>query len=537
MRAHGITKGYRTAFVGLLVGLLFCSFAYAGGYQEGRVQVSIFHRAGYGAVTSGFGAFGNSPDPPGFSWGHTFVQPNGPETTTAFAGLELILRPDFAGYSIRDGTGIWQKGGEGFSPASTNIKTSGTFFWYPDQPGSNQGATGIVFVHYIIQGHVGSSLGDYAEFTSDVLFNTAASGQVSLHLHYKNDQPGATFSGVDLYAQAPFFIKTTNGNGKEEFDMVENTLFQVNDPGEGSLSGVGNLGPATPLAGSPTATPVPIAQPARAQNIATRERVLNGNNVLIGGFIVTGSQSKKVLIRGIGPSTGLAAALVDPTLEVRDSANQLVASNDNWKINDQTGQSQEAEIQATTIPPPNDLESAIIVTLSAGNSAYTAILRGKGGATGIGLVEVYDLDSGGGSQLANLSTRGFVDTGENVLIGGVIIGPNSSQSSRVVLRAIGPSLTPLGIDNALLDPTLELHNANGALIRRNDNWKINDETGQSQQAEIQGTSLAPSSDLESAIASSLIPGNYTAIVAGKNGGTGVGVVEVYNLQQLTTFRM
>jgi hypothetical protein len=273
-----------------------------------------------------------------------------------------------------------------------------------------------------------------------------------------------------------------------------------------------------------------VSQPARAQNIATRERVLNGENVLIGGFIVTGSEPKTVLIRGIGPSSGVTGALNDPILELRDSSNQLIASNDNWKINDQTGQSQQAEIEATTIPPTNEQESAILISLPAGTSAYTAILRDKKGDPGIGLVEVYDLSPTAGSQLANISTRGLVDVGQNVLIGGLIIGPASSQNATIVIRAIGPSLLQAGISNALADPTLELHNANGATLKTNDNWKIDDQSSQSQETQIRATGLAPSNDLESALVASLGPDQYTVVVAGKNGGVGVGVVEVYNLQ-------
>jgi hypothetical protein len=506
--------------------LLLLSRTALGGFESGNVHVSVFHHAGYGVVTSGFGPFGTDYVQRGFSWGNTFRQPNGPEVTSGWAGFQLLLNHDLAGYGIRDGTGVSQSGGNGHSPASVSYITSATFFWRPDQTG--QVAQGIIASHYILAGHVGSAPTDFVEFTADVQFNAASFGTIPLHLHYKNSQPGSSFSGVNLYAEAPVTIRTVNGNATLECDINENTVFTVTDPGDGSLSGVGSIGPVTVPTGSPT--PPPLAQPARAQNIATRERVLDGENVLIGGFIVTGGEPKKVLIRGIGPSTGLNGALGNPRLELRDSANQLVSSNDDWKINDQTGQSQQAEIEATTIAPQNDQESAILVTLPAGSSAYTAILRGKSGGTGVGLVEVYDLSPDAGSQLANISTRGFVDVGQNVLIGGIIIGPASLQNTRIAIRAIGPSLTQVGISNALADPTLELHDSNGALIRTNDNWKTDDQTGQSQEAEIRATEVPPSNGLESAIVSTLSPGQYTAIVAGKGGGTGVGLVEVYNLQ-------
>jgi hypothetical protein len=245
--------------------------------------------------------------------------------------------------------------------------------------------------------------------------------------------------------------------------------------------------------------------------------VLTGDNVLIGGFIVTGTDAKTVIVRGIGPSLtsqGVPDALQDPSLELHDGSGATIALNDNWK------DSQEAEIQATGIPPSNDLESAIVATLPANNSGYTAILRGTNDTTGVGLVEVYDLSQSANSRLANISTRGFVDTGDNVMIGGFILGGDT----KIIVRAIGPSLTSLGVASALEDPTLELHDQNGATIASNDNWK------DMQQSEIEATTIPPTDDRESAIVASLSPGNYTAIVRGKSSTTGVALVEVYNIQ-------
>ncbi|MGZ5553658.1 MAG: hypothetical protein ACXWHF_08465, partial [Chthoniobacterales bacterium] len=259
-------------------------------------------------------------------------------------------------------------------------------------------------------------------------------------------------------------------------------------------------------------------------NISTRLRVQTDDNVLIGGFILTGSVPKKVIIRAIGPSLGnfgIAGALSDPVLELRDGAGALLKSNDNWKIDDENQQSQEASIVATTIPPSNDLESAIIATLPP-QQGFTAIVRGQGDTTGIAVIEVYDLNSTDDAILANISSRGFVDTGNNVMIGGFIVG-GGAGSGKVIVRAIGPSLIPYGIGNALSDPTLELHDGNGNTVATNDNWKEGD------QAAVQATGIPPSNDLESAIVATLPAGGYTAIVAGKNGGTGVGLVEVYYL--------
>ena len=260
-------------------------------------------------------------------------------------------------------------------------------------------------------------------------------------------------------------------------------------------------------------------------NISTRLRVQTGDNVLIGGFIITGSDPKKVIIRGIGPSLSgtVQGFLADPTLELHQGGTTL-ATNDNWKTRSD-GSSQQVEIEATTIPPTNDLESAIVATLPANGAGYTAIVRGKDNTTGIGVVEAYDLDQAANSRLANISTRGFVETGNNVLIGGFIAG---NGVTKVIVRAIGPTLTNAGVTNPLQDPTLELHDGNGTTIRSNNNWKVREDSS-SQQAEIEATTIPPTNDLESALVQTLGPGNYTAVVRGVNNTTGTAVVEVYNL--------
>lgn len=260
--------------------------------------------------------------------------------------------------------------------------------------------------------------------------------------------------------------------------------------------------------------------PPTLLNISTRLRVLTGDQVLIGGFIITGTDPKKVLIRGIGPSlTDVGVTLSDPILELHQGS-ATVTTNDNWKTRPD-GTSQQANIEATTIPPTNDLESAIFATLAPG--AYTAILAGNNRGTGIGLIEVYDLGQDANSELANISTRGFVDTVDSVMIGGLIIGPSGAGATAVLVRAIGPSLAGGGIPNPLADPTLELHDGNGVLIDSNDNWRS------SQETEIEATGISPTDDREAAILTMLSPGAYTAIVRGAEGATGVGLVEVYHL--------
>jgi plastocyanin len=275
---------------------------------------------------------------------------------------------------------------------------------------------------------------------------------------------------------------------------------------------------------------LPMTTPTAAQplNISTRLRVQTGENVMIGGFIISGTAPKKVILRAIGPSlvnAGIQDFLADPVIEVHNATSTLV-TNDNWKTKSDGG-SQQAEVEATTVAPTNDLESATVMTLPANNANYTAIVSGKNNTTGIGVVEVYDLDQTADSKLANISTRGLVQTGTNVMIGGFILGGGSGNMNLIV-RGIGPSLSGAGVTGALADPTLELRNGNGALLQSNNNWKLRSD-GSSQQAEIQATGVAPTNDLEAAIVASLPSGPFTAIVAGNNGTTGVGVVELYRL--------
>lgn len=246
-------------------------------------------------------------------------------------------------------------------------------------------------------------------------------------------------------------------------------------------------------------------------NISTRLFIGTGDDVLIGGFIVTGTQAKPVLVRGIGPSLPLDGSLANPVLELHDNTGAIIATNDDWQTNDNA-----QEIINTGLQPSDPLESALLVPLDPG--LYTAIVSGAGDSTGIGLVEMYDLDLTTDSKMANISSRGLVQTGDNVLIGGFIV--LGSQDDDVIIRAIGPSLPVAG---ALADPTLELHDINGATLATNDNWR------DTQAAEIAATGLAPTDDAESAIAATLAPGAYTAIVSGVDDITGVALVEAYSL--------
>jgi glucose/arabinose dehydrogenase len=249
-------------------------------------------------------------------------------------------------------------------------------------------------------------------------------------------------------------------------------------------------------------------------NLSTRLNVGTGDNVLIGGFIVTGSDTEEVVLRGIGPSLPLAGSLPNPRIELHDSTGALIASNDDWMNGPQKD-----EIAARGLGPDNALESALLAELSPGS--YTTILSDANGDTGIGLVELYATDASAPANPVNISTRGLVQTGDNVMIGGFIIG--GTQTRHLLLRAIGPSLGGAGISNPLLDPFLELHDQNGVLISSNNNWR------DTQEAEIAATGLPPNDDRESAILMDLAPSSYTAIVRGVNGTTGVALVEAYDI--------
>ena len=249
-------------------------------------------------------------------------------------------------------------------------------------------------------------------------------------------------------------------------------------------------------------------------------RVQTGDNVGIGGFIITGTAPKHVLIRAIGPSLaalGVPDVLADPVLELNGPGTFVTVTNNNWR--EDAGQ--EALIAATGMPPADDLESAIDAMLAPG--AYTAIVRGNGDTPGAALVEVYDLEAEAASKLANISTRAFVGTADNVVIAGFILN-GQGGTDKVVVRGVGPSLTNAGVPDALADPTLELRDGNGALLVANNNWQ--DDPIQASQLTSAG--LAPSSNLESGIVTNLPPGLYTALLAGGNNGSGVGLVEVYD---------
>jgi len=244
---------------------------------------------------------------------------------------------------------------------------------------------------------------------------------------------------------------------------------------------------------------------------------------MIGGFIIRGNASKPVVLRGLGPSLtnfGIPPANVlnDPVLELRGANGALITSNDNW-----IDSPQKTQIQGTIFQPTDTREPVILAVLQP--AAYTVVLRGAGNTAGIGVVEIYDNDDTLDSDLANISTRGFVLTGDNVMIGGFTLG-NSNTPTNIVVRALGPSLASFGLSDLLPDPTLELHNANGTLMISNDDWH----SDSASAAQLITNGLAPSNPKEAAIfMAAAPPGQFTVIVAGKNGAVGTGLIEVYRL--------
>lgn len=361
--------------------------------------------------------------------------------------------------------------------------------------------------------------------TTAYVFTVTKSGStsVSASVSFATQDGSATLADNDYQSSAGTLTFAPTDTAKTITVLVNgDTIYE---PDETFTVHLSNATDATITAADGTGTIInddpSMPPPAQLLNISTRAQVLTGDRVLIGGFIITGSGAKKVLIRAIGPSltrNGIAGALADPTLELRDSTGALITSNDNWKDSPDA-----TAIKATGIPPTNTFESAILRDLSPGS--YTAIVAGKNGGTGIGLVEIYDVDNAVEPKLGNIATRAFVQTGDNMLIGGFILGGNNN-SPRIALRGIGPSLSQFGVVNSLADPTLELHDSNGAVHISNDNWQ--DDPVSATQLTAFG--LAPQNNFESGIFITLPPGQFTAILRDKNNTTGIGVVEVYNLQ-------
>jgi hypothetical protein len=323
---------------------------------------------------------------------------------------------------------------------------------------------------------------------------------------------------------SPSGVVTTIAMNTSDSIRVNDLAFDSNGNlfvtfGNSVVEFTGGLGPVpATIASVPGGAGGIAIEPPATTNLSTRVTVQRGDGVAIAGFIISGSSPTQVLIKGLGASLsnfGIVNPLQDPALDLHDSTGNAIATNDNWQ----------AATNADQIPvefqPADSHEPAILATLPPGS--FTAVLRGKNGGNGVGLIEMNDLNTGAGSKLTNISTRGFVGTGENVMIGGFILNGGSGER-QILVRALGPTLAqaPFNINGNLTDPTLMLVDANGTVVASNDDWKS------SQQNEIQATGLAPPNDREAAILITLPTGNFTAIVSGKNGETGIALVDVFH---------
>ena len=390
-----------------------------------------------------------------------------------------------------------------------SIKGSGNIFL-----GSNNLTVGTRNINTSFSGVI-SGTGSLAKIGSGVLTlqsNHCIADSVGLIL--------VSGSTINLdFAGSPDIIASLNVNGVAQPPGIYG----------GPMSGAPNILPEFGGSGTVSVGPLSILG-----NLSTRAFVETGDDVMIGGFIVQGTEPKRVIIRALGPELtqyGVPNVLVNPTLVLHDRTGALIASNDNWLTTIIGGiitSDQVADIQNSGYAPTDLRESAIVADLAAGN--YTAIVRGVSNRTGVALAEVYDLNPQPGSFLRNLSTRSFVQTGDNVMIGGFIVERTEPRGQKVFIRALGPELTQYGVPNTLADPTLELYDARGTLIASNDNWQhtiIGGIITSSQVQDIRNSGYAPENRSESAIIATLPSGKYTAIVRGVNNTTGVALVEVY----------
>jgi uncharacterized repeat protein (TIGR03803 family) len=434
-------------------------------------------------------------------YGSTFCGPETPPNTFSGYGTIFKITPAGALTTLYSFTG----GNDGGNPGKIIQGSDGNLYGVADYPAIRTlfkvTPAGVRSTVYSFTAANGTGPSRLTSSTDGNIYGTTQTGGIpNVGTLFKIDPAGQVTTHI-------FDGAATGGSPSQVFEGENQNLYGATGTGGAFSHG--------------TIFRLNMDPPRNLLNISTRLQVLTSDKVLIGGFIITGTDPKKIIIRGIGPSlSGVGAVPQNPTLELHQGS-ITIATNDDWKEN-------QSQVEATTIPPTNDFESAIVTTLNPG--AYTAVLAGKNDGTGVGVVEVYDLAPAANSKLANISTRGFVDSGSNVMIGGLIVdGGTFGGFARVIVRAIGPSLATSGIQGVLPDPTLELHDASGAIVASNDNWKTRSD-GTSQQGEIEATSVPPSNDAESALVQNLAPGNYTAIVRGTGSTSGIAVVEAYTLQ-------
>lgn len=426
--------------------------------------------------------------------------------------------------AVGEGALAFRSDGVGFLavPLSSNLQPVNDLYMFTIAPNGSLGTSVRV-------GSTGVAIDGLAFDSQGTLY---ALGQDSATLYKINTTTAAatpigsvTVGNAIIAKNSPIgaiTIAPANANGVEEIYASINDRLYIIDPttaqGRTATSNVINFGPFISSVSGLTFAP----GAGTFGNMSARLSVGTGPNVGIGGFIIRGQTGKPVVLRGLGPSIpGITRAnlLADPVIELFNSQGQSIARNDNW----QDG-ANATQIANLGLAPSDRNESALLQVLNEG--AYTVVLSGASGSTGTGLVEIYDTDVGNGGRLANLSTRGFVGTGDNILIGGVIVSGSANQ--RVVIRALGPDLGAFGVPNPLQDPNVDLRDANGMSLGTNDNFGTGGQT-----AELAQNSLTPGDPNDSALITNLPPGNYTALVNGVNSTTGTALVEFYNLTAMT----
>lgn len=496
---------------------------------------------------------GTSPQPPGSSWYVSMKMPGGPPSVVRAVRMRWSgPAPAFESYRARSNADGTITDGRFADPAT--IK--------PAEPESSYDpAKGIINI-VVKASDLGLNPGDVVAGFNSAVTQTSDPLSVGVGATATYDQMPDSLAHSDSFTyggnaacvlnRAPTAVLTaTPTEGNPPMEVTFNAAGSTDpDTGDSVVSYTFAFGDGSPSITQPSPTikhtykhgggffatltvndshglqsanvaSVPIKVAAQILNLSTRLRVQPGDNALIGGLIISGAEPKKIILRGIGPSLTangqpFPGRLEDPMLELFNSAGVSIASNDDWK-------SDQANVEATGIAPSDDREAAIVRTVDPGT--YTVALRGKNDGSGVGVVEMYDIRLEANARLANLSSRGFVSTGDNILIGGFFAGPQTAAVTRVVFRALGPSLSAFKVPQPLQDPTLELRDRNGVLLASNDNWQTD------QKAAIEATGLQPSDARESAIVlSNFEPGPYTAIVRGKDGTIGVGLVEIFDVQ-------
>jgi hypothetical protein len=433
-----------------------------------------------------------------------FLKPTLATTLAIVLAWLLSVRPAQAGYTVT----LQQVGPNVVATGSGAINLKGLKFDYSTSvnPGLRGGVLGVFGTAFISTGPTSSSVNTYFGGTGPTHFGSP----------FSHTRPASSGSGDMVGIGEDFWgdVHITVPAGYVSGDALSDTATY-----SGMTFATLGVTPGTYVwtwgkEAKPDNFTLQIPPATNLTNVSTRASVQTAAGVTIAGFIVTGGNTKQVVIRGLGPTLtnfNVTGVLADPTLELYDGRGTPIVSNNDWKNAD------EAAIQATGLAPSFDVESAILITLGSGT--YTAVLSGNDGTAGAGLMEIYDI-SGTGSELTNVSTRGFVGTDQNVIIAG-FIASGGDGSTQVLVRGLGPTLAQFGVSGALADPVVTLVDGNGNVVQTNNNWK------DTQQAAIEATGFAPPNGLEAAILAPVAAGNYTAILSGNDGGTGIGLVEVY----------